>query len=268
MSWAPADAGLAVQKSVELLLLPPGAFVVAGVVALVLLARPRPRARRLGMILLGALLACLYLLSLPRVSLALSLAVARAEPVAALSLDVLPAGPQAIVVLGGGRRSDAAEYGGADTLRWTTLERVRYAAQLQRASGLDVLVTGGSPRAEGRTSEAEMMAAALRDEFGVPVRWQEPRSRTTAENAEFSVPMLLLDGVDHVFLVTHGLHMPRAVRSFSNVGLKVTPAPLALPVPEPEAPTVFDLLPRMGALGQSYFAIHEAVGMLWYRLRG
>jgi Uncharacterized conserved protein len=49
---------------------------------------------------------------------------------------------QAIVILGGGTRPYAAEYGGA-TLGSITLERVRYGAQLARASGLPILVSGG-----------------------------------------------------------------------------------------------------------------------------
>ena len=51
--------------------------------------------------------------------------------------------PMAIVILGGGVRRHAAEYGG-DTLGQLTLERVRYGARVARLTGLPVLVSGGS----------------------------------------------------------------------------------------------------------------------------
>ena len=53
----------------------------------------------------------------------------------------------AIVVLGGGRYDEAPEYGD-DTISLAGLRRVRYAAVLQRRTGLPVLVSGGSVYAE------------------------------------------------------------------------------------------------------------------------
>jgi len=47
--------------------------------------------------------------------------------------------PQAIVVLGAGRYTEAPEYAGKDTVSSIGLVRLRYAAELQRASGLPVL---------------------------------------------------------------------------------------------------------------------------------
>ena len=90
---------------------------------------------------------------------------------------------QAVVILGGGVRRDALEYGG-DTLATLTLERVRYGARVARLTGLPVLVSGGSVL--GGEPEAKLMAASLEHEFGVPVRWIEARSRTTHENAVLS----------------------------------------------------------------------------------
>ncbi len=53
-----------------------------------------------------------------------------------------PTNAQAIVILGGGTRRYAPEYGGA-TLSTLSLERVRYGARLARRTGLPVLVSGG-----------------------------------------------------------------------------------------------------------------------------
>ncbi|RKZ35880.1 MAG: YdcF family protein, partial [Gammaproteobacteria bacterium] len=95
--------------------------------------------------------------------------------------DLVRQQPQAIVVLGGGRYSDAPEYGG-DTVARGTLERLRYGARLHRQTGLPLLVTGGRVYGE-TTAEATLMKSVLTDEFGVGVKWAENESRNTFENA-------------------------------------------------------------------------------------
>ena len=59
-------------------------------------------------------------------------------------------------------------------------------------------------------SKADAMATALRDDFGVPVKWTEGKSRNTAENAAFSAALLRPDAVRRVLLVTDAMHMPRS----------------------------------------------------------
>lgn len=100
-------------------------------------ARPR-----LGRALAWLGVGSLFLLSLPVVSHALLRSL---EPPA---LDLRrPGEAQAIVILGGGVRRNAAEFGG-DTLARLTLERVRYGALVARATRLPVLVSGGSVSGE------------------------------------------------------------------------------------------------------------------------
>jgi uncharacterized SAM-binding protein YcdF (DUF218 family) len=50
-------------------------------------------------------------------------------------LAEIPAGAQAIVVVGGGRRANAPEYAHLDAPSYPTLARLQYAARLQRRSG-------------------------------------------------------------------------------------------------------------------------------------
>ena len=112
-----------------------------------------------------------------------------------------------MVILGGGVRRNAPEYGG-DTLGRLTLERVRYGARVARVTGLPVLVTGGSVL--GGEPEAKLMKDSLEQEFGVGVRWAETRSRNTHENAVRSAEILRAAGIDRVVLVAHAVDMPRA----------------------------------------------------------
>lgn len=170
--------------------------------------------------------------------------------------------PAAIVVLGGGRYEEAPEYG-ADTVNQATLERVRYAAYLQRATGLPLLAAAGSTFGES-VSEAQLMAEALRRDFRVPVRWIETNSRTTLENGLFAQRILAAHKISHVYLVTHAWHMRRAVLSFEQAGLRVTPAPLGYSTLG-ENPGMLALVPSVNALRKSNLALHEYVGYWWYR---
>ncbi len=220
------------------------------------------RRRRTAVMLAGTGFLSLWLLAVPAIATALAgLVEAAAAPVA----DRASGAPQAIVVLGGGRRADAPEFGG-DTVSSATLERLRYGAILARRTGLPVLVTGGRVFGRG-PAEADLMAGVLDEEFGVPVRWRETASRNTAGNALESARLLEAEGVRRILLVTHALHMPRAVRAFAAAGLEPLAAPTGGVGTGTRAATVLDWLPDAGALALSRDALHEVVGMLWYRLR-
>lgn len=220
-----------------------------------LLWRRRPRLAY-GLLLTGTL--ALWLLATPIVARWL---IVPLEGEVVRAADVSAA--QAIVVLGGGRYRDAPEYGG-DTIDEKSLLRVRYAARLQRATGLPLLVTGGMPDG-GTRSEGEIMRDVLREEFGVPVRWVEMRSNTTAENTRYSAELLKADGISRVLVVTHAAHLPRAIAAFARVGIDARPAGTFFHGTEREL-TTFDFLPLN--YRDSSYAIHEWIGLLWYRLRG
>lgn len=238
------DLFLAKKLLAALVLPPTGPLLVALAGALALRRRPR-----LGRALVWTGLLTLLALSLGPVS-HLLLRLANDAPPARIE-DARTA--QAVVVLGGGVRRGALEYGG-DTLGRLTLERVRYGARLARATGLPVLVTGGSVFGDTAT-EAALMRAALEGEYQVPVRWAEDRSRNTHENARFSAELLKRDGVRRVALVTHGFDMRRARAEFEAAGLEVVPAPTV--VPRFSVATPLDFVPSVAALQGSYFALYE-----------
>jgi uncharacterized SAM-binding protein YcdF (DUF218 family) len=171
---------------------------------------------------------------------------------------------QAIVVLGGGRIMNAAESGGRDIPALIPLARVRYAAQLHRETGLPLLASGGTP--DGREeSEAVIMARALQRDFSVPVKWLEGKSNDTAQNASFSAQILKQAGVLRILLVTDGLHMPRSRAMFEKAGLDVVPAPTLFYSRSELLP--IDFMPSGEGLRRSEYALHEWLGMAWYRLK-
>lgn len=169
----------------------------------------------------------------------------------------------AIVVLGGGTYFQAPEYSG-DTVSIYTLERLRFAAKLQRETGKPLLTTGGKPLGND-TSEAAQMKQVLEQEFSVPVQWVEGASDNTFENARLSRELLKQAGIDRIYLVTHAWHMARAVQAFQAAGFRVVPAPTAY-----TTRYRIDLLafvPNANALHDSRIFLHELIGMLWYQLK-
>ncbi|HTS23452.1 MAG TPA: YdcF family protein [Casimicrobiaceae bacterium] len=246
------DAAL-LKGLVKALVLPPTGPLLVVAAGLAIVAR-RWRA---GRILAWSGVALLWALSTPAVAFLLLSLVDRWPP-----LDLENArNAQAIVILGGGVRRHAAEYGG-DTLGQLTLERVRYGARVARATKLPVLVTGGA--VFGGEPEASLMRAALEGEFGVPVRWAETQSRNTHENALRSAQILAKAGIDRVVLVAHSFDMPRAKAEFAAQGIDAIPAPTGIPSMVIDTP--LDVLPSLGALQGSYLALYEILANAWRRV--
>lgn len=233
-------------------LLPPLGLLLPGIAGLWLL----PRRRRLGKSLIGLSLAGLWLLSTPIVADAL-LDSLKPPPAALTGREA-----DAIVILGGGRNSGSLEYGG-DTVNRFSLERVRYGARLAKQLRKPVLVTGGAP--EGGRSEGDIMRALLRDEYGLDARWAEETARNTRENARNSAVILGKAGIRRVYLVTHAWHLKRALPEFEATGLTVVPAGTGYYLGGELSP--LDFLPQAKSLEHSFLAMHEWIGLLWYRIR-
>ncbi len=179
------------------------------------------------------------------------------------------AGAQAIVVLAAGQLRDAPEYGGRSIPDYVALARLRYAAHLQRATGLPLLVSGGfagKPLGNDRVySFGDAMAAALREDFGVPVQWVERGSRDTAENAAFSAAMLRAQGVTRVLLVTDAMHMARSHAAFERAGLEVVDAPTVFLRGQAKSASAW--VPSAEGMRRSWYASYELIGLGWYKLR-
>lgn len=240
------------------LLTPPGILILLLALAFVLVRGS------IGRLLLFAATAILALMSLPAVAVLLMWPL---EPFPAL--DPAQAGQaQAILVLGAGRNTGAPEYGG-DTVDGISLQRIRYAAFLHRATGLPIYASGGNLPGEEPPPVAEAMAKTLEEELKVPVAGVETASRDTWENAVFSKALLARDGISRVLLVTSAWHLPRAVEACERAGLAVTPAPTGFVSRRLEArdASLRDWLPSAPAFVLSYYAIHEHLGRVWYQVR-
>lgn len=242
-----------ITNLIAAILLPPLNLLVPGLWGLFLLRHRR----RLAIGLISFSLVALWLLSTPYVAKAF-LAAFETPPLAQ------PTGKEAdaIVILGGGTYPAAPEYGN-DTVRFSTLQRLRYGAHLARLTGKPILVSGGAP--DGGPAEAPLMREVLVNEFAVPVRWVEAGSDNTYDNAMASAALLHAAGITRIYLVSDAWHLTRAVPMFERTGLTVVPAGTGYVNTAPTLP--LDFLPDGAYLRYSHYATHEAIGWLWYRLR-
>lgn len=254
-----SDELLVLRYVLKQLILPPGGLLLLLLVAWWL----RTRVPRLAVGCFVVSFTGLWLMSLPIVveSVARQL-----EPEAALNVAQWPELAQqaeAIVVLGGGReRGDPAW--GEDVPSLLASERLRYSARLARASGLPLLVSGGL-HFGAPPSEAAIMARSLEEDFALPVRWQEPHSLTTWENAEQTARLLLPQGIKRVVLVTQAAHMTRARWCFERAGFTVVMAPIGF-LAVPNARPLGGWLPESKAVWQSGQLLNEVFGSLVYPL--
>ncbi|MBY0512054.1 MAG: YdcF family protein [Rhodospirillaceae bacterium] len=248
---------------IKSLALPPASLIILLALAVLAMAVGR---RRLGFVMAALGVVTLYLLSTPFGAGRLASLVPSIPPLNEAVLMAQDNKPGAIVILSAGLLPIAPEYKSAADIRGTvdeaTLQRLTYGAYLWRRFNIPVLVSGGTtPEAGG--SLAFYMKESLEQSFGVPVTWVEERSRNTLENANFSAALLHEAGIKRVVLVTHAIHMPRAVRFFSLAGFDVVPAPTVYIPRARRFPVAF--VPKQSAFQDSYTAIYEVLGTAWYR---
>ena len=146
-----------------------------------------------------------------------------------------------------------------------SLQRLRYAAWLKRRTQLPLYISGGSTRREPK-SEAELMQEVVQKEFNVQVDMVETKSKTTYENAKFTAALLKQQGYHKILLVSSAFHMPRAVEAFHQFAIEVIAAPTAF-TPSQNGLALMDILPQAYGIQQSYYALHEWFGILWYKVR-
>jgi uncharacterized SAM-binding protein YcdF (DUF218 family) len=130
---------------------------------------------------------------------------------------------EAIVILGAGLRYSSSMQ--QPNVSLSLLARIRFGAYLQRETSLPILVTGGG--AYVGHSEAEVMKQVLEDEFHATVDFFEDRSKTTKENAEYSLKILREEGIKSIFLVSNSWHLKRADVLFNQYAEEIKIVPIA-----------------------------------------
>ncbi len=168
-----------------------------------------------------------------------------------------------VVVLGGGVSDN--QYLPETIPSDKTASRLLYAVQVFRKTGAKYLVFAG--KGTGRISEAEVMK-------GVSVRLGvspysikvDPVSRITWEHAE-ELNKMFQNKDMKIGLVTSAYHMKRSEREFRKYFSHVIPMPSDyLYSLQPFSIMIF--LPASGNLYEFSTALHEMIGVAWYRIKG
>ncbi len=230
--------------------------------ALVRLFRKRPAERRLVLCALVPFL-LLGVISLPAIGhLALGTLEWRYGP-----QNDSPGDAGVIVVLSGYVRA-ASETVPEAELGDDTRLRCVHAARLYKAKPRPILVSGGKNGPTGPT-----LARSMRDFLvGQGVKdedlWMEEESGNTYENAVLSGEILSRRGINRIVLVTSAFHMPRSEGCFRALGFQVVPSPCDYHSAMANWMPCDFLLPSPHAAAGVEIAVHEWLGLAWYRLRG
>lgn len=256
----PCPMEISIVKILSRLLLPPASFILFGLLGLGL-ARFR---KTWGLGIVGMSLVGLLVCSLPVVSRTLMDTLQIYTPIAPHQLAQVAAEAEAVVLLAGGQRGLAEEFG-VDTVNAASLERSRYAAWLVRRLNIPFIISGGRVHDEA-SSEAELMRALLHEEFALAHPTHiETQSRNTFENAQFTAALLQKNNIKKILLVTHAWHMPRAKSAFEHFSIQVIPAPTAC-YGRYATQSIQQFLPCAYALRYTELAFHELLGRWWYQL--
>lgn len=250
--------GFYVGKVLEAVFFPPGIFIVVLAAALVL---ARSSERRWLRALLWALLVLVWVSSItPTRSLLMRPLETRYPPIPA------SARPDVIVVLGGGLISPSPEASGGASPSQVSTKRVAHAFTLHRRLGVPIIVSGGDPFDESDSTEGELMRDQL-TEWGVSPGQvlAETDSANTLGNARRVKELLARGGYSRPALVTSARHMPRSVAVFRSMDIEVIPAPTDYTCLD-HGWSLWDLLPSAGSLDVVGIALHEHLGMLYYKV--
>jgi uncharacterized SAM-binding protein YcdF (DUF218 family) len=168
--------------------------------------------------------------------------------------------PQAIVVLGGGRRYAPEEEGG-EAASLSTLLRTNYAADLQEKTHLPLFAIGaGASLTAEQKPEAQLMKKILQRKNIMRDVYLELESTNTYENALYAKPLLENFGITHFLLVTSASHMPRAMHLFQAMGFSPTAAPTDYLTNNASANTLNSWMPSAYMLNVSARIWHEYLG--------
>jgi uncharacterized SAM-binding protein YcdF (DUF218 family) len=174
-----------------------------------------------------------------------------------------PPGLQAIAVLGSSIAHPEYErpYPRPD---WATYDRCEYTAWIYRQHGpLPVLVCEGFQK--GAKDAQTMKTLLVRAGVDEKMIWEEQRAGSTLFNAVYGGEILRAHGVKRIAVVVDVQSMPRAAGCFRKEGFDVTPAPMDF---RTWGPWQDEVLPTWKSVRRNEIALHEWLGLAWYRWHG
>ena len=150
-------------------------------------------------------------------------------------------------------------------------DRLLYAATLYQQQAAPIIIISGD-------FDQTAAARTFLMELGVPAEaiQVQDQADNMREDVALSAPILALQNIKHVLLVTSALQMDRAYFLFRQLGIEVTPAPTDYHVSlqDWEDLTAWDwrsivtkLMPTSDAFNQSAAVLWEYMGLVFYRIK-
>lgn len=172
---------------------------------------------------------------------------------------------QVLIVAGGGVIERSPEKNLKPVLTDSSLRRCLAAYAYWKKSNCPIIVSGGTPLYQG-TPEAVVMADFLQF-IGIPKNFiiVEPLSRNTFENVENIKKILQEKKWQKIGVITSAVHMPRAMKIFKRQKIQANALPTNY-YADWTPYSWFDFLPSAHELEQSFSALHEYVGIVYYKL--
>ncbi len=172
-----------------------------------------------------------------------------------------------VVVLGGGVSYGSDKKAEPSSATYTRV--LRGSEVFQKSATTTVLVLSGGPDEEGMESEALVMSR-IAEEQGIFQNQMLLESNSHNTEGEALELKNLLPGIRsrNIGLVTSALHMPRSLLIFK----KQFPGDRMIPIPadtisRPQFFGIQSLIPSVDALSMSTAALHEWIGIGWYRMK-
>ena len=133
-----------------------------------------------------------------------------------------------------------------------------------------IMISGGNMFPQAGLEGEAVYSKLILEEMGVPGQaiLTEDDSRNTRENALNARRILGGLGADRILLVTSGIHMPRAVKTFEKSGFDVLPAPSNFSIVSYQQPALVKYWPSVVTLHRSQQLIREYMGLFVYWMRG
>jgi uncharacterized SAM-binding protein YcdF (DUF218 family) len=168
-----------------------------------------------------------------------------------------------IVLLGGGHMADP-RVPVTSQISNESLTRLVECVRIHRLiAGSKIILSGGAVYDSSSEAGTFAKVAAILNVNARDIVLDDA-SRDTEEQAE---NIRAIVGQDRIILVTSAYHMPRAMAIFNKAGLKPIPAPTNHLVKERQMNAPEDFYPSSMGLFKAEHAMHEYLGLLWFRMR-
>ena len=247
---------------------PPGIFIVILVLAIIFYIRNR---HKISLIIVVLSVILIYLFSIEPIKNLLLLPLENYAKRYGLKYEEITSGNRkingVIVILGGGVIEGSPDLYGYASPSPDAVKRVVYAYLLYKKSGMPIITTGGKrPGLKNSTPEGEVLKNLL-IKLGVPSSkiMEENTSINTYQNILRVKHLVLIHQFKNVYIVTSAYHMKRAIWVCKKMNINAIPVPTDYKINR-AGYTVESFLPNSLSLYDLRKALHEYIGLMYYRI--